>query len=135
MKVLLGYEALAAAMEKHKHLWDMEDKTVAADHASTAYPPGAAPRSRSPHGRSSSSKNNGKGGGKDRNPMKGVRLAQADSKRRRFCGAFSSKKGCSQPCPRNQRHACNVIVPDGHPCEGRVGNPNHSAVHCPHLRG
>ena len=67
----------------------------------------------------------------------GVRQTQVDAKRRKICGGYNSKKGCTEEgrCPRKSRHVCNVIAPDGKACEGRVGHPNHSALECPHVRG
>ena len=131
-----GDEALAEAMEKHRYLWDMEDKSEAADFTSGGAP-GAAPRSRSPRGASSSSKG-GKAGGKGeaKRFYDGVKMAQLDSKRQKICGAYTGKRGCGPEhlCPRKQRHTCSVLAPDGLACEGRVGNPKHSALSCPHMR-
>ena len=130
-----GDEALAEAMEKHRYFWDMEDKSQAADFNSGGSPPAASPRSRSPRGASSSGQRGQGGKGSGKRSLEGIKMAQYDSKKQKICGAYNGKKGCSDLCPRKQRHVCNVIAPDGKACEGRTGHPKHSASNCPHLRG
>ena len=45
----------------------------------------------------------------------------------KLCRAFNSAKGCSEPCPRNLKHACGAILGrNGHVC----GLTNHGAAQC-----
>ena len=93
-----GGEAIVKAMEKHKHLWDMEDKTIAAETSTSLRivdgdgrrSPSRTPRDR--HARK------GKGGGKagDLPSLSGVRLGQRDSNKRQICGAYNSRRGCTK---------------------------------------
>ena len=131
-----GGEAILKALEKHKHLWDMEDKTVAAD-TSTSRQIVDGESHRSPSHQDHQPPKKAKGGGKagGANELAGIKTSQRDSSKRLICGPFNGKRGCSKKegqCPKRARHACNIIAPDGKVCEGRYGNPNHNAFSCPH---
>ena len=63
--------------------------------------------------------------------MDGVKLSRTDNKRRRLCGAYNSKKGCTTPCPFGFIHGCNVIKPNGKVCEAK----DHNSWTCPSRRG
>ena len=132
-----GGEAIDTAMSKHAHHWDMEDKTVAADTSSTLASiqdaKAAGSHSQTPRGQKRAA--SGKGAGGKNAGGKGCgKLAGRDQHGKLICGPFNGKKGCKAPCPRGQRHCCNVMAPDGKACEGRYGHPHHGASKCP-LRG
>ena len=122
-----GGEASATAWKTNAHYWDMEDRTVAAETATSRAALRDAEGSPSPPRRQGGEKRKEA----PRNLM-GVRQAAVDSKKRKICGTFISKRGCTAPCSKGLRHVCNVVAPDGKACEGRMGQPNHSAFHCPH---
>ena len=132
-----GGEALDAAMSKHAHYWDMEDKTVAADTSSTLASiqdaEAAGSHSQAPRGQKRTAEGKGAGGKNPKGKGKG-KPASRDQQGRLICGAFNGRKGCKTPCPQNQRHTCNVTASDGLACEGRYGKPGHCASKCP-LRG
>ena len=126
-----GGEALRASWRAHAHLWDMEDRTVAAptqpdgamdvdDYSSSSRQP--APRS-APEKRQLAS------------DMGGVKQSAVDSRKRKICGVYNGKKSCTfKGC--QMRHVCNIVNPqDGTVCEGRFGNPKHNAYTCPLVNG
>ena len=104
-----GGEALRAAWKGLAHLWDMEDKVVAAKTREEAADLGSSSAADTRTDR-------GAKGGK-RPAMDGVRMAHADSKKRKICGGYNSKRGCEEPCPRGERHICSVIGKNGRICE------------------
>ena len=93
-----GGEAIVTAMEKYKHLWDMEDKTVAAD-TSTSLMMSDGERHRSPS-RTPRARTSRKGKGGDNATqavsIRGNRQAQRDSNKRTICGQFNGRKGCTK---------------------------------------
>ena len=132
-----GGEALDAAMAKHAHYWDMEDRTVAADTssglASMQDAEAAGSYIQPPRGQKRPAEGKGAGGKNPKGKGKG-KQASRDQQGRLICSAFNGRKGCKAPCPFNQRHTCNVMASDGLACECRWGKPGHSAAKCP-MRG
>ena len=137
-----GSEALADAMRQTAHLWEMEDRTVAAPSDADEHPPRQRPPRRSPSVRRGAGGSNGKGGGKATkgggSSLQGVRQATFDDNKRKICGTFNSKVGCTSrehQCPKKARHCCNFKHADGSTCEGRVGHKDHNIWNCPHVTG
>ena len=120
-----GGEALTQAWKELAHLWDMEDKIVAAETQSEAagssYMGGHAQPARQPND------NRGKKRPGEGNIMSGARLAGVDNNKKKICGAWSSLRGCVEPCPKKQRHACSVIDRNNRVCL----RTDHTAVTCP----
>ena len=123
-----GGEAIQMAVVKHAHLWDMEDKTTAADTLSTRE---SWQDTAMDEGQGNQPRGSKRAMSAD---FKGNRLAFVDAKKRKICGTYNGKKGCPEPCFKGMRHTCNIIGSHNKACECRVGSPHHTALNCPQRR-
>ena len=124
---IAGDEALATAVSKHRHLFNMKDTLAASNPVdSTAivpYEPRGQTRAREEKG--------GKGGGKANKKGKHdsfdgpVRKASMTEDKLKICGAWNSVRGCSDRehlCPQRGKHLCSVILSSGIVCKSRDHN-------------
>ena len=123
-----GGEAIQMAVVKHAHLWDMEDKTTAAETLSTRE---SGQDTAMEDGQSSQPRGSKRAVSAE---SKGNRLAFSDAKKRKICGTYNGKKGCPEPCSKGLRHTCSILASDNRACECRFGKPNHNAMNCPQRR-
>ena len=116
-----GDEALATAVSKHKHLFNMRDSSRASGF-SEAIVPYTEPRGqRRPRDEPQGGKGQGKNK-KGKGQEGSLRRASQTENRIKLCGAYNSPKGCvdnDRNCPQKGRHWCSIILADGTVCKAK----------------